>query len=86
VCHSDEQLLSVLAKLEECRDALRQGGKTQTAQLVSVAILDLRTKLHRIDEAELKAVCDQMTPSDPSDARSRDGRSQPRRPLLWIVK
>ena len=83
---SDEQLLCVLAKLEECRAALRQGGKTQTAQMVSVAILDLRMKLHRIDEAELEALCGQMTPSDPADERSRDGGSRRSRPLLRIVK
>lgn len=84
--HSDEQLLCLLAKLEECRAALRQGGSTHAARLVSVAILDLRMKLHRIDEAELRALCEQMTLDDRPDERSRDGRSERRRPLLRIVK
>ena len=31
-----------------------------TAQLVSVAILELRIKLNRIEDSELKALCDAM--------------------------
>jgi hypothetical protein len=84
--NSDERLLSILASLEECRAALRQAGKADTAQLVAVAVLDLRMKLHRIDDAELKALCEEMTLPEPSEQRPRDGRSQRRRPLLRIVK
>ena len=82
--NSDERLLSILARLEECRTALRQTGKTEAAQLVSVAILDLRMKLHHIDETELKALCEEMMLPDSRD--ERDGRSRRRVPLLRIVK
>jgi hypothetical protein len=35
-------------------------GDRDTAQLVSVAILELRIKLNRIEDSELKALCDAM--------------------------
>ena len=47
MANSDEQLLAVLARLEDCRTALTACGDRETAQLVSVAILDLRMKLNR---------------------------------------
>ena len=83
--HSDEQLLSVLATLEECRTVLASSGSRDTAQLVSVAILELRMKLNQISDAELKALCEEMIPGE---ERSRDNRSAPprRRPLLRLVK
>jgi hypothetical protein len=78
VDNSDEQLLAILATLEQCRAALRLDGRLDTAQLVSVAILDLRMKLNRIGDAELKALCEEIM--RPDDER------QPRRPQLRIVK
>jgi hypothetical protein len=83
VVNSDEQLLSVLTTLEECRAALRQARNDDTAQLLSVAILDLRMKLSHIGDAELRALCEEMLLSDAPDARAREGR---RRPLLRLVK
>lgn len=81
MANSDEQLLSVLATLEECRAALRQSGKSDTAHLVSVAILDLRMKLSHISDAELKALCDEILLSESSGAPA-----QRRRPLLRLIK
>jgi hypothetical protein len=90
VINSDEQLLSVLATLEACRATLVAGGNRDTAQLVSVAILELRMKLNGIDDADLKALCDEMVPDeDASEERARDAKSsagQRRRPLLRLVK
>jgi hypothetical protein len=60
VANSDEKLRAVLATLEECKAALVLSGDKDTAQLVSVAILELRIKLNRIEDAELKALCDAM--------------------------
>jgi len=40
--------------------ALVVGGDRDTAQLLSVAILELRIKLNQIDDSELKALCDAM--------------------------
>ena len=61
----------------------------ETAELVSVAILELRMKLHRIGDSELKALCDAMLPDDVPAERPHDPRSpqgQRRRPLLKLVK
>jgi len=79
VVNSDEQLLTVLETLEECRAALLDTGKNDTAHMVSVAILDLRMKLNRIADSELKALCEEiMLPENESRPR--------RRPALRLVK
>jgi hypothetical protein len=74
--------------LEECRAALVVSGNRETAQLISVAILDIRMKLNWVVDEELKALCDEMVP-EPLSERSRDRKSshgQRRRPLLRVVK
>jgi hypothetical protein len=53
-------LHSVLATLEECQAVLVASSSQETAQLVSLAILQLRMKLHRIADSELKMLCDAM--------------------------
>ena len=93
VANSEKQLHSVLAKLGECRAALI-GSNREAAQLVSVAILQLRMKLNRIADVELKALCDAMMP-DATPAKSHSQKSPlaqgpgPRRrppALLKLVK
>jgi hypothetical protein len=89
VFNSDEQLLAVLAMLEECRSALAASGNRDSAHLVSVAALDVRMKLNRIGDAELKLLCDAMMVKElaedgPQEARS--SQASPRRPLLRVVK
>jgi hypothetical protein len=80
-------MLYVLQTLEECRAALRQSGRGDTAQLVSVAILDLRMKLNRIGDAELRMLCEEFTRVDTPDGLGADGRpAQRRHPLLRVVK
>jgi hypothetical protein len=87
VFDSDERLLSVLATLEECRVALANGGNPETAHLVSVAVLDLRMKLNRITDAELRALCDEISPLDATIDKMRDSKPPlRRRPLLRLVK
>jgi hypothetical protein len=87
VFDSDERLLSVLATLEECRVALANGGNPETAHLVSVAVLDLRMKLNRITDAELRALCDEISPIDATTDKTCDSRPPlRRRPLLRLVK
>jgi hypothetical protein len=85
---SDERLVSILEKLEECRAGLLAGGNRDSAHLVSVAILDVRMRLHRIDDAELRALCDEML-ADNSTPPLRDSKLAPgrkRRPLLRLVE
>jgi hypothetical protein len=79
VVNSDEQLLTILGTLEECRAALLDVGKNDTAHMISVAILDLRMKLNRIADSELKALCEEIMLPE-SEGRSR------RRPPLRVVK
>jgi hypothetical protein len=85
---SDERLVSILEMLEECRAELLTDGSKDSAHLVSVAILDVKMRLHRIGDAELRALCDEMLADDGS-ARLRDAKPAPgrsRRPLLRLVK
>ena len=85
---SDERLASILEKLEECRAELVAGGNRDSADLVSMAVLDVRMRLHRIGDAELRALCDEML-ADPGSPRLRDTRHAPgrkRRPLLRLVE
>ena len=85
---SDERLASILEKLEECRAALVAAGKRDSADLVSIAILDVRMRLHRIGDAELKALCDEMM-ADGGASRLRNTKlasGRKRRPLLRLVK
>ena len=84
--NSDERLLSVLVTLEECRAALAKGGNSETAHLVSVAILDLRLKLNRITDAELRALCDEMSLDAATDDACDQKHPQRGRPLLRLVK
>jgi hypothetical protein len=89
VINSNEQLLSVLATLEACRATLVASGDRDTAQLVSVAVLELRMKLNAIDDEDLKALCDEMLSNEEARSeRTRDSKAsvQRRRPLLRVVK
>jgi hypothetical protein len=85
---SDERLLSILEKLEECRAGLLAVDDRDSAHLISVAILDVRMRLHRIGDAELRALCDEML-ADDGPPRLRDMklvRGRKRRPMLRLVK
>ncbi|WLA63250.1 hypothetical protein [Bradyrhizobium diazoefficiens] len=65
--HSDEQLQSVLETLEECRRVLNEINSRESAELLSIVILDVRMKLKGIDSADLKALCDEMLRSAASE-------------------
>ena len=89
MANSEARLHSILASLEECRDALIDNSDRETALLVWVAILELRMKLNRITDSELKALCDAMLPDEAPAERSQHAKSQQtqrRRPLLKLVK
>jgi hypothetical protein len=62
VAHCDQRLHAALATLEQCREVLIANASEETAQLVSMAILQLRMELNRITEAEWKAFCDALAP------------------------
>ena len=60
VADSDNLLRSVIASLEECRSLLSGSANRDAAQLVAMAVLQLRMRLHQIADSELKALCDAM--------------------------
>ena len=76
VARCDENLHAVLATLEECHASLVLTGDHDTAQLVSVAILELRIKLNRIEDSELKALCDAMLKEGEATATAAFPRRQ----------
>jgi hypothetical protein len=91
VINSEEKLHAVLATLEECQAALVLGGDRDTAQLVSVAILELRIKLNRIEDSELKALCDAVlrdveAAERPPHQRPHEGQRGLAPVLLKLVK
>ena len=88
VANLEERLHSTLATLEGCRTVLIDSADPETAQLVSVAILQLRMKLNQVADSELKALCDAMVPDDGTAEGSQDPKSQDqrRRALLKLVK
>jgi hypothetical protein len=89
VAHSEERLHAVLATLEACRTALVDSANRDMAQLVSVAILALRMKLHRVADAELKALCDALSPGDARAAGPQHSKSpygERRLPFLKVIK
>jgi hypothetical protein len=61
VVDQDKRLRSVITSLEECHVALADGVNRDAAQLLAMAILQLRMRLHQIADSELKALCDAMT-------------------------
>lgn len=85
---SDQQLQSVLETLEECRKVLNEISSRESAELLSIVILDVRMKLKGIDSADLRALCDEMlrTAGGESLHPPKQTQDQPRRPLLRVVK
>ncbi len=51
---------SIIANLEENRVALIESANPEAAQILSIAILQLQMRLHRIADSELKALCETM--------------------------
>ena len=91
VANSEERLHAVLANLEQCQAALVLGGHRDTAQLVSVAILELRIKLNRIEDSELKALCDAVlrdveAPERPHHQEPHEGQRRLAPVVLKLVK
>jgi hypothetical protein len=89
VANSEERLHAVLGTLEQCRAVLADSSNRETVQLLSVAILQLRMKINRIADSELKALCDAMVPDEEPAERSENPKSpqgQRRRSLLKLVK
>ena len=57
VSDSDAHLRSVIADLEESRAALVESTNLEAAQILAMALLQLRMRLHRVADSELKVLC-----------------------------
>ena len=75
--HSDEQLQAVLETLEECRKVLNESDSRETAELLSIVILDLRMKLKGIANAELRR-CQRSRIACQADAGPAPASAAPR--------
>lgn len=71
----DTQLRLVMARLEGCQAILTETGERDTAQLVAMAMLQLRMRLHHIGEHELKALCEALEPESRNDVQGAAGGS-----------
>jgi hypothetical protein len=87
VANSDEPH-SILATLEQCREALTRSGDHETAHVVSVAILQYRMKRHGVSDQELKELCDAVVADREAAEAARNNAAHRRRrpPLLRVVK
>jgi hypothetical protein len=76
VVDQDKRLRSVISSLEDCRLRLAGSANRDAAQLIGMAILQLRMRLHHIADSELKALCDALTQAKPdSDLNEASGCS-----------
>jgi hypothetical protein len=69
VSDSEAHLRSIIATLEENRAALVESSNLEAAQILAVAILQLRMQLHGIDGSELKAFCQAVQHHEAERAR-----------------
>ncbi|HXO70204.1 MAG TPA: hypothetical protein VN838_14670 [Bradyrhizobium sp.] len=88
VSDSEAHLRSIIATLDENRAALVESSNLEAAQILSVAILQLRMRLHGIDGSELKAFCQAMQLHEADKARkaaelTAKGRSVTKRGSRW---
>lgn len=87
----EKQTRSVLATLEQCKTVLTGNANRETAQLLSVAILQLRMKLNHIADVELTALCDAIVDNEPAKPDHRKPQQHQRHirrgaTLLRLVK
>ncbi len=89
--NSQARLRSTLATLELCQASLANDAEHDTADLLSVAILQLRMKLKGVTDAELKLLCDVQAAAEEQARAARNpgtsrGRRRRGRPVLKLVR
>jgi hypothetical protein len=60
VSDSDARLRSIIATLEESRAELAESANSEAAQILDVAILQLRMRLYGVAASELDVLCDSV--------------------------
>jgi hypothetical protein len=88
--NSQARLRSTLVTLEQCQASLANDAEHDTADLLSVAILQLRMKLKGVTDSELKLLCDAQAAEQQAQAAHKPkaprGRRRRGRPVLKLVK
>ena len=69
----DERLRNVIATLERCQADLSDPSDDETSRLFAILLLQLQTRLHRIDAAELGDLCTAL------EAKGRSASGKPLR-------
>jgi hypothetical protein len=85
----EARLRTTLATLERCQASLANDAEHDTADLLSVAILQLRMKLKGVTDSELKLLCEVRAAAQEQASRSQKaprGRRRRGRPVLKLVK
>ena len=85
----EARLRATLATLEQCQASLANDAEHDTADLLSVAILQLRMKLKGVTDSELRLLCDVQAAQEQAQARNPKaprGRRRRGRPFLKLVK
>jgi hypothetical protein len=84
------RLRTMLATLEQCQASLANDAEHETADLLSVAILQLRMKLKGVTDSELKLLCEIQAAEEQSrtarNPRAARGRRRRGGPVLKLVK
>src|ERR1700752_5153099 len=86
----EARLRTTLATLERCQASLANDAEHDTADLLSVAILQLRMKLKGVTYSELKLLCEIRAAEEQSrtarNSRAPRGRRRRGGPVLKLVK
>ena len=82
----EARLRTTLATLERCQASLANDAEHDTADLLSVAILQLRMKLKGVTDSELKLLCDVQAAQASRSQKAPRGRRRRGRPVLKLVK
>jgi len=84
------RLRTTLATLERCQASLANDAEHETADLLSVAILQLRMKLKGVTDSELKLLCEMQAAEEQARTARNPGATSRRRrrgrPVLELVK
>jgi hypothetical protein len=79
VSDSDARLRSIIATLKESRAELAESANSEAAQILDVAILQLRMRLYRIAASELDVLCDGVLLQEAERSKKSDDLNAPRR-------
>jgi signal transduction histidine kinase len=72
VSNSDERLRSIIATLEESRTELVESANPEAAQILAMATLQLRMRLHRVADSDLRSLCDSVLSREAERAKKSD--------------